>query len=155
MLCAKRDYNCNLIISKCLGFYYLTNNKRYIFLINPSRKLQFSLQECKFKAIFTLTKSEYALLELIDQICDSFNDKNYFLGISKAFDIVDHSILLKQLEHYRIKGRNLSWFQSYLSTSKQYIEYKQENKIGNRIVKYNMWSTSRFNSWAIAFHNLC
>ena len=134
---------------------YLKSNKRYIFLINFSIKLQFSLQECKFKAIFTFKKSEHALLVLIDQICDSFNDKNYFLEISKAFDIADYSILLKQLEHYGIKGRNLSWFQSYLSTSKQYIEYKQENKTGNRIVNYNMWSTSRFNSWAIAFHNLC
>ena len=134
---------------------YLKSNKRYIFLINFSIKLQFSLQECKFKAIFTFKKSEHALLVLIDQICDSFNDKNYFLGISKAFDIADYSISLKQLEHYGIKGRNLSWFQSYLSTSKQYIEYKQENKTGNRIVKYNLWSTSRFNSWAIAFHNLC
>ena len=79
--------------------------------------------------------TEHALLELIDQICDSFNDKNYFLGIfvdlSKAFDTVDHSILLKKLEHYGIKGRNLSWLQSCLSNHKQYIEYKQENKTCN------------------------
>ena len=72
--------------------------------------------------------TEHALLELIDQICDSFNDKNYFLGIfidlSKAFDTVDHSILLKKIEHYGIKGRCLSWFQSYLSNRKQYIEFK-------------------------------
>ena len=79
--------------------------------------------------------TEYALFELIDQIWESFNDKNYFLGIfidlSKAsFDTVDQSISIK-LEHYGIKGRNLSWFQSYLSNCMPYIEYKQENKTGN------------------------
>ena len=66
--------------------------------------------------------TEHALLELIDQICDSFNDKNYFLGIfidlSKDFDTVDYSILLKKLQHYGIKGRSLSWFHSYLSNPK-------------------------------------
>ena len=51
--------------------------------------------------------TEHALLELIDQICDFFNDKNYFLGIfldlSKAFYTADHNVLLKKLEHYVIK----------------------------------------------------
>ena len=79
--------------------------------------------------------TDHALLELIDQICDFFKEKYYFLRIlidlSKAFDTVDHSILLKRLEHYGIKGRNLSWFQSYPSNRKQYIEYKQENKTSN------------------------
>ena len=60
-----------------------------------------------------------ALLEVIDQICDSFNDKNYFLAVFiellNALDTVNHSILLKKVEHYRIKPRNLSWFKSYLS----------------------------------------
>ena len=79
--------------------------------------------------------TEYALFELIDQIWESFNDKNYFLGIfidlSKvSFDTVDQSISIK-LEHYGIKGRNLSWFQSYLSNRKQYIEYKQGNRTSN------------------------
>ena len=79
--------------------------------------------------------TEHALLELIDQIFDYFNDNNYSLGIFidlfKIFDTVDHSMLLKKLKHYGIKGRNLSWFESYLSNCTQYIEYKQGNKIGN------------------------
>ena len=61
--------------------------------------------------------TEHALLELIDQISDSFNDKSYFLGIfivlSKAFGTVDHKILLKKLQHCEIKGKNLSWFENY------------------------------------------
>ena len=54
--------------------------------------------------------TEQATLELIDQISDSFNDKSYFLGIFikllKAFDTVDHKILLKTLHHYGIKEKN-------------------------------------------------
>ena len=54
----------------------------------------------------------YAMLELVDQISNTFNDKNYLLGIftdlSKAFDTVDHKILIQKLKHYRINRKNLS-----------------------------------------------
>ena len=46
---------------------------------------------------------EHALLELVDQISNTFNDKNYLVGIfvdlSKAFDIVDHKILIQKLKN--------------------------------------------------------
>ena len=72
--------------------------------------------------------TDHALLELIDQICECFDKKKYFLGIfvdlSKAFDTVNHKILIKKLENYGICGKNLLWFKSYLSNRKQYLEYK-------------------------------
>ena len=53
------------------------------------------------------------------------------IDLSKAFDTVDHSIVLKQLEHYQIKRKNLYYLQSYLSNCKQCINYKKDNKTGN------------------------
>ena len=74
--------------------------------------------------------TDHALLELIDQICECFDEKKYFLGIfvdlSKAFNTVDQNIVITKLEKYRIFGKNLLWFKSYLSNRKQYIEYRND-----------------------------
>ena len=48
--------------------------------------------------------------------------------MSKAFDTVDHTILLKQLEIYGITEANLAWFRSYLTNRKQYICINSDNK---------------------------
>ena len=65
--------------------------------------------------------TEHVLLELIDQICDSFNDKNYFLGIFidlfKVLDTADHFLLLKKLENYGIN------FIIYVNDLRQKLEF--------------------------------
>ena len=47
---------------------------------------------------------------------DSFEQNKFTLGVfidlSKAFDTVDHSILIKKLSYFGIKETNLEWFKS-------------------------------------------
>ena len=50
-----------------------------------------------------------------------------FIDLSKEFDVVDHSILLKKLKLYCITEKNLSWLESYLSNRKQHILHMGEN----------------------------
>ena len=75
--------------------------------------------------------TEHAVIQLVDQILHAFKENKYTLGIfidlSKAFDTVNHDILLKKLEMYGIKGNNLKWFCSYLEHRKQFIKFDNQH----------------------------
>ena len=66
-------------------------------------------------------------MTLMDRLITSLENDEHVIGIfldfSKAFDTVDHVILLKTLPHYGVKGNALKWFESYLSNRKQYVTY--------------------------------
>lgn len=53
--------------------------------------------------------TEHALLELVDQLGNIFNDKSYlldiFMDVSNVFHTVDHKVLIQKIEHYRINGK--------------------------------------------------
>ena len=71
-----------------------------------------------------------ALLDIIDSITQHLDNRCYTLGVfidlSKAFDTIDHNILLHKLENYGIRGTALSWFQSYLSNRMQMVDIDLE-----------------------------
>ena len=70
--------------------------------------------------------TELASLELIDRIIREMDNGklplNIYLDMSKAFDTLDHKILLSKLKYYGINGIALNLFESYLTNRQQYVD---------------------------------
>ena len=68
-----------------------------------------------------------ATTSLISNIVDAIEKKKsvlgIFLDISKAFNTIDHTILMLKLNNYGVRGESLNWFERYLSNRSQIVEY--------------------------------
>jgi hypothetical protein len=83
------------------------------------RSCEHALLSAQNILLSNLNKNQISLLLLID--------------FSKAFDMVDHSILLKKLEHYGIRGIALQWLKSYLSNREQFVSVNGKDSTNKQI----------------------
>ena len=74
---------------------------------------------------------EYAALELIDRIITQMDQDeipiNIYLDLFKAFNTIDHLILIEKLKYYGINSANLNLFSSYLNNRK--IDHIKSNML--------------------------
>ena len=89
----------------------------------PGRSCEHALLNAQNLLLESLSKRQISLLLLID--------------FSKAFDMVEHKILLTKLEHYGIRGLALKWIESYLSSRKQFVSINGTNS-SMQDVKYGV-----------------
>ena len=85
-------------------------------------------EQCGFRPTFS---TETALLHALEQITAALDRKEIplaiYIDLSKAFDSLDHDILLRKLEYYGIRGVLHSWFENYLNCRSQYTSFKGTN----------------------------
>src|SRR5688572_6407553 len=88
-------------------------------LINQ-RLANMELMDQRFSNLEFIVSDLAQNMENIENIENNEYSIGIFFDLAKAFDTVNHKILLKKLENYGIRGEQLKWFTSYFKNRQQY-----------------------------------
>ena len=137
----------------------LSNINKIIEKLIHSRLYNFlSLHTCIYNLQFGFRKmhsTNHALLSLTEDIRKALDNNLFaagvFIDLQKAFDTVDHEILLYKLNYYGIRGVANDWFRSYFTNRKQFVSI---NGFDSNLVTA-VWCPARLCTGAIAIPYLC
>ncbi len=110
-------------LSKILEKVVRTRVVEYIKRVNILNKCQFGFRNkhSTNHAIINLTEAS------LDALDDGLKVGGVFLDVAKAFDTINHDILIRKLEYYGFRGATLMWFESYLKNRQQYVSIRKQN----------------------------